>query len=247
MTATSEQTVGWQADYDDYMAGVVRIRRQLGLGPIHPATSTTPDQVSVSPGAVALERELHRREIARRQAAAERGKRYTARVSPKLIPNLVPIPVRRWWPILPTTCRPSVRRPFNLARRAVVASWPVADQRDHGRPLTTLLWALWAVVAASVAAAVVLVLTVVSAPVRVVRWWVARCRHRRAWRRYWAAQGYPVARARRVHRWSLTPAGVAAVLLVCAVGWSLVMGAIIYGGTTRLEQHRAQQTGQVTP
>ena len=239
---TQEQAPGWQADQESYLAGVARIRRQLGLGPMR--SSVSAGAGVVAPGAVALERELHRREIARRRSAAERGKRYTARVSPKLVPNLVPIPVRCWWPVLPTTCRPSVRRPFNVARRAVVASWAVADQRDHGRPLTTLVWALLAVVAVSVAAVVVLVLGVVSAPVRVVRWWVARCRHRAAWRRYWAAQGYQVARPRR--RWSLTPAGAVAFLIVCAVGWFLVMGAVVYGGTARLEQDRAEQ-GQVAP
>lgn len=244
MGATAqEQVPGWQADQGDYLASVARIRRQLGLGPMRPSAAAGAGVV-VAPGAVALERELHRREIARRQAAAERGKRYTARVSPKLVPNLVPIPVRCWWPVLPTTSRPSVRRPFNVARRAVVASWPVADQRDHGRPITTLVWALAVVVAVSVAAVVALVLSVVSAPVRGLRWWVARCRHRRAWRRYWAAQGYQTARPRR--RWSLTPAGAVAFLILCAIGWFLVMGAVVYGGTARLEQHRAEQ-GQVTP
>lgn len=230
---------------------IVRIRAQLGLPPARAR------RVPVEPTRPVLgpedewERELHRKAIARQRA----GK--PVRVSRKLIPTPLPVPVRVWWPVRPPACRAAVRRPMNGARRAVVACWPVADQRDHARALTTALWALGAVLAAVVALGLVVVavtvLAVLTGPWRAVRAVLARYRQRKlrkAWEDWWRReQSYyvpPVTAAQRQRRYRMTWAGAVMTMILACGGFFLLMGACITVGATRLEQHRAE-TGQVQP
>lgn len=230
------------------------IRAQAGLGPSRPRP--VPPRPELGPEDE-WERELHRQAIARRRAATQAGKKNLPRVSRKLIPTPLPIPVRCWWPVRPPSCRATVRQPLNTARRAVVACWPIADQRDHGRPVTVALWAAGSLLAAAVAVLVVLVavvaLALLGVPWRAARALLARRakrKHRKAWEDYWRAeQSYyvpPATAVQRQRRYRLTKAGVVMTMILACGLWFLVMGAVIAGGTARLEHQRAE-AGQVQP
>ncbi len=223
---------------------IAAIRAQAGLPPARP--HPMPPRPELGPDD-AWEGELHRQAIARRRAATQAGKTNLPRVSRKLIPTPLPIPLRVWWPVRPPACRATVRQPLNLARRAVVACWPVADQRDHARATTVALWGVGAGLALLVALAAVVVLAVLTGPLRAARALRARNakrKHRKAWEDHWRReQSYyvpPATAAQRQRRYRMTWAGAVMTMILACGLWFLVMGVVISAGTTRLEHQRAK-------